>query len=108
MESNSTGIAALVGVEKDIEFCRLYVFLPCNQDCGEVEINDKIIVDYLWFCREVCFIVYTEVTFKYNQTSGQIGCLQSFQYYITHNLFFCALINNEISDNVGTVSEVYY
>ena len=53
-------------VEKGIEFCRYYGILPIGdfEDCGEIDLNDEIIVHYLGFYRRFCFIICTKVIFN--------------------------------------------
>jgi hypothetical protein len=51
--------AALEDVDKGIEFCMKYAILSDEhlESCGEMELSDKSVVDYLGFVREFLFAV---------------------------------------------------
>ena len=57
-----------------MKFCRKYGNLSSDfKDCGEVELADKTVVDYLGFCREVFSIVCMSVIFIIIKHLGSSG-----------------------------------
>ena len=58
--------AVLEDVVKGFEFWMKYGILPSKgfKDFGEMDLDDKCIVDYLRFYREICFITCRQIIFN--------------------------------------------
>ena len=74
------------GVDKDIEYCRMYGFMPAEGfgDCEVVELSDKIVVAFV----EVHFIVCKQVSFNVIEKLGRLGVSESFNIKLFKSVFF--------------------